>query len=62
MNPLLTTYQPTTTALPSQTDDQRIVFEGIDSLDRRELQEACRERGMRALGLTKDELKQQLRC
>jgi LETM1 and EF-hand domain-containing protein 1 len=44
-----------------QTDDQRIVFEGIDSLDRRELQEACRERGMRALGLTKDELKQQLR-
>lgn len=45
----------------TQADDQRIVFEGIASLDRKELQEACRERGMRALGLTKEELKQQLR-
>jgi ribosomal protein S11 len=43
-----------------QEDDQRILFEGVDSLDRRELQEACRERGMRATGLPKADLARQL--
>jgi len=33
-------------------DDQRILWEGIHSLTYAELQEACRERGMRHLGLT----------
>lgn len=41
-------------------DDQRIMFEGIDSLTRTELQEACAERGMRALGLPKEAYKRQL--
>lgn len=43
-----------------QNDDQRILFEGIDSLNRQELQEACRERGMRALGMSKNQLSRQL--
>mmetsp|Transcript_14951 Transcript_14951/g.30031 ORF Transcript_14951/g.30031 Transcript_14951/m.30031 type:complete len:970 (-) Transcript_14951:227-3136(-) len=43
-----------------QNDDQRILFEGLESLNRSELQEASRERGMRALGLSKDELRLQL--
>jgi len=32
-------------------DDKRILWEGVDSLSALELQEACRERGMRATGL-----------
>mmetsp|Transcript_13323 Transcript_13323/g.26752 ORF Transcript_13323/g.26752 Transcript_13323/m.26752 type:complete len:935 (-) Transcript_13323:2303-5107(-) len=35
-------------------DDQRILWEGIDSLTKMELREACRERGMRSTGLSKD--------
>ena len=35
-------------------DDQRIIYEGIDSLTKMELREACRERGMRSTGLAKD--------
>ncbi len=42
-------------------DDQRILWEGLYSLDKRELQEACRERGMRATGLTKEGYKRQMR-
>jgi len=34
-------------------DDQRILWEGIDSLTKIELREACRERGMRSVGLSK---------
>ncbi|KAF1322177.1 Letm1 and ef-hand domain-containing protein, partial [Globisporangium splendens] len=34
-------------------DDQDIIWEGLDSLDKEELQQACMERGMRATGLTK---------
>jgi len=35
-------------------DDQRILWEGIESLTKMELREACRERGMRSTGLSKD--------
>ena len=37
-----------------------IIKEGIDKLDERELQQACRDRGMRAMGLSIDRLKYQL--
>ena len=43
-----------------RADDQRIVYEGLDSLTRQEMQEACAERGMRAVGLTKLEYRTQL--
>merc|ERR1712038_133420 len=36
-----------------QEDDQRILWEGIDSLTKMELREACQERGMRSTGLSK---------
>lgn len=35
-------------------DDQRILWEGIDSLTKMELREACQERGMRSTGLSKE--------
>jgi len=38
-------------------DDQRILWEGIDSLTKMELREACQERGMRSTGLSKDAYK-----
>jgi hypothetical protein len=41
-------------------DDQRILWEGIDSLTKTELREACQERGMRSTGLSKDAYKQAL--
>lgn len=41
-------------------DDQRILWEGIDSLTKMELREACRERGMRSTGLSKDAYKRML--
>jgi len=41
-------------------DDQRILWEGIDSLNKMELREACRERGMRSTGLTTDGYKRAL--
>ncbi len=34
-------------------DDQRILWEGVASLTKMELREACRERGMRSTGLSK---------
>jgi len=41
-------------------DDQRILWEGVSALTKQELQEACRERGMRSMGLTKEGYKRQL--
>ncbi|CAM9287275.1 unnamed protein product [Scytosiphon promiscuus] len=41
-------------------DDQRILWEGVSSLTKQELQEACQERGMRATGLTKQGYVRQL--
>jgi LETM1 and EF-hand domain-containing protein 1, mitochondrial len=38
-------------------DDQKILWEGIDSLTKMELREACQERGMRSTGLSKDAYK-----
>ena len=35
-------------------DDQRIMWEGVGSLTKMELRDACRERGMRSTGLSKD--------
>lgn len=43
-----------------QEDDQRIVWEGIDSLTKMELREACQERGMRSTGLSKEAYKRSL--
>lgn len=42
-------------------DDQDIIWEGLDSLDKDELQQACMERGMRATGLTKAGYVRQMR-
>lgn len=41
-------------------DDKLIEKEGVDSLTRSELQQACRARGMRAYGLPESKLKEQL--
>lgn len=41
-------------------DDQRILWEGIHSLTKMELREACQERGMRSTGLSKDAYKRAL--
>lgn len=41
-------------------DDQRILWEGIDSLTKMELREACQERGMRSTGLSKEVYKRSL--
>jgi len=43
-----------------QEDDRRILWEGIDSLNTIELRDACRERGMRSIGMTQFRLKKQL--
>ncbi|KAK2489928.1 hypothetical protein MC885_021418, partial [Smutsia gigantea] len=40
---------------------QLIAAEGVDSLNVKELQSACRARGMRALGVTEDRLRDQLK-
>jgi LETM1 and EF-hand domain-containing protein 1 len=42
-------------------DDQEIIWEGLDSLNKEELQVACMERGMRATGLTKTGYVKQMR-
>ncbi|OQR86782.1 LETM1 and EF-hand domain-containing protein 1 [Achlya hypogyna] len=42
-------------------DDQEIIWEGLDSLNKEELQIACMERGMRATGLTKAGYVKQMR-
>jgi LETM1 and EF-hand domain-containing protein 1 len=41
-------------------DDIQIAKEGISNLTTRELQVACRERGMRAIGISKEGLQQRL--
>ncbi|NXA31380.1 LETM1 protein, partial [Eudromia elegans] len=44
-----------------KADDKLISEEGVDSLTVKELQAACRARGMRALGVTEERLKEQLK-
>lgn len=44
-----------------KADDKLIAEEGVDSLNVKELQAACRARGMRALGVTEDRLREQLK-
>ncbi|NXX10957.1 LETM1 protein, partial [Podargus strigoides] len=44
-----------------KADDKLIAEEGVDSLTIKELQAACRARGMRALGVTEERLKEQLK-
>jgi LETM1 and EF-hand domain-containing protein 1 len=44
-----------------RTDDMLISREGIENLSVNELQTACKERGMRALGLTQEKLRTQLK-
>mmetsp|Transcript_4731 Transcript_4731/g.6704 ORF Transcript_4731/g.6704 Transcript_4731/m.6704 type:complete len:700 (-) Transcript_4731:1573-3672(-) len=53
-------FQLRTAIRALRDDDQRIVYEGLDSLTRQEMQEACAERGMRAVGLTKQQYRAQL--
>ena len=43
-----------------QKDDQQILWEGLESLNLRELKEACHERGMRATGMLKADYRRQL--
>ncbi|KAI1900762.1 hypothetical protein AGOR_G00053220 [Albula goreensis] len=43
-----------------KTDDEMIATEGVAAMSVSELQAACRSRGMRSLGLTSDQLRQQL--
>ncbi|XP_045848198.1 LETM1 domain-containing protein LETM2, mitochondrial isoform X2 [Meles meles] len=43
-----------------KTDDEVIAKEGVSALSVSELQAACRARGMRSLGLTEEQLRQQL--
>ncbi|XP_021230730.1 LETM1 domain-containing protein LETM2, mitochondrial isoform X2 [Numida meleagris] len=44
-----------------KTDDEMIAKEGVNGLSVSELQSACRARGMRSLGLSEEQLKEQLR-
>uniref|UniRef100_H0XL53 Mitochondrial proton/calcium exchanger protein n=1 Tax=Otolemur garnettii TaxID=30611 RepID=H0XL53_OTOGA len=44
-----------------KADDRMIAEEGVDSLNLKELQSACMARGMRALGVTEDRLRDQLK-
>ncbi|XP_053451531.1 mitochondrial proton/calcium exchanger protein-like [Nycticebus coucang] len=44
-----------------KADDRMIAEEGVDSLNIKELQSACMARGMRALGVTEDRLREQLK-
>jgi len=44
-----------------KADDVIIAKEGVEQMTVKELQTACKDRGMRALGMTKDKLVQQLR-
>ncbi|XP_058650944.1 mitochondrial proton/calcium exchanger protein isoform X7 [Onychostoma macrolepis] len=44
-----------------RADDKLIAEEGVDSLNVNELQSACRVRGMRALGVTEERLREQLK-
>uniref|UniRef100_A0AAY4DVA6 Mitochondrial proton/calcium exchanger protein n=1 Tax=Denticeps clupeoides TaxID=299321 RepID=A0AAY4DVA6_9TELE len=44
-----------------RADDKLIAEEGVDSLNVNEVQAACRARGMRALGVTEERLREQLK-
>uniref|UniRef100_A0A8C4TCH9 Mitochondrial proton/calcium exchanger protein n=1 Tax=Erpetoichthys calabaricus TaxID=27687 RepID=A0A8C4TCH9_ERPCA len=44
-----------------RADDKLIAEEGVDSLNVNEIQAACRVRGMRALGVTEERLREQLK-
>ncbi|XP_053125521.1 LETM1 domain-containing protein LETM2, mitochondrial isoform X1 [Hemicordylus capensis] len=44
-----------------KADDEMIAKEGVDGLSVSELQSACRARGMRSLGLSEEQLKEQLK-
>lgn len=44
-----------------KSDDEMIAQEGVNSMNVAELQTACRIRGMRSLGVTEDQLRQQLK-
>ncbi|XP_072262670.1 mitochondrial proton/calcium exchanger protein isoform X2 [Pyxicephalus adspersus] len=44
-----------------KADDKMIAEEGVDTLNVKELQAACRARGMRALGVTEERLRDQLK-
>ncbi|CAI9584690.1 unnamed protein product [Staurois parvus] len=44
-----------------KADDKLIAEEGVDTLNVKELQAACRARGMRALGVTEERLRDQLK-
>lgn len=39
---------------------QYILQEGVDSMDVKELQQAARERGMRAVGITEEKLRERI--
>ena len=43
-----------------EADDITIIKEGVENLDQEELQTACRDRGMPALGLSEEKLRKQL--
>lgn len=43
-----------------KADDEVIATEGVPAMSVSELQAACRSRGMRSLGLTTDQLRQQM--
>lgn len=43
-----------------KADDELIATEGVPAMSVSELQAACRSRGMRSLGLTTDQLRQQM--
>lgn len=47
--------------LKIQREDRLILWEGVESLDMEELQEACKERAMKFYNVTKEQLQQQLK-
>ena len=53
-------YQLRSRLAQLQKDDQQILWEGLESLNLRELKEACHERGMRATGMLKADYRRQL--
>ncbi|KAJ1453195.1 LETM1-like protein-domain-containing protein [Pelagophyceae sp. CCMP2097] len=53
-------FQLRSTVRELRADDQRILFEGVSNLSRHEMQEACADRGMKGVGLTKLAYRRQL--
>ncbi|XP_069488237.1 mitochondrial proton/calcium exchanger protein [Ambystoma mexicanum] len=54
-------FQLTMRLRSMKADDKLIAEEGVDTLSVKELQAACRARGMRALGVTEERLREQLK-